>query len=95
MVRPDTGVTIALATFGSKSPESLSPDLQEFFESRIAESTQTPRSNESAAEETASRTPATPEKEKARRFEDMVAATPWFKTRESDNKFIAGVPFLA
>jgi hypothetical protein len=95
MVRPDTGVTIALATFGSKSPESLSPDLQESSESSIAESTQTPRSNESAAEEMTSRTAIPPEKEKAQRFEGMVAATPWFKTRESDNKFIAGFPFLA
>ena len=95
MVRPETDVTIAVATFGGTRAETASEPLQESSKSSIAESTQTPRSNESAAEEMTSRTAIPPEKEKAQRFEGMVAATPWFKTRESDNKFIAGFPFLA
>jgi hypothetical protein len=43
--------------------------------------------------EEVSRTPGKQEKEKARRFEGMVAAKPWFKTRESDHKFIGSFPF--
>ena len=40
----------------------------------------------------ASGTPGQPEKEQARRFEGLVAATPWFKARERDQKFIGGFP---
>jgi hypothetical protein len=92
MVTPSSWVTRAIATFGEKASESRSPALQESADSSIAEGQEKPLLGDSATSHEVSRTPDKPEKEKTRRFEGIVAATPWFKTRESDQKFIGGFP---
>jgi hypothetical protein len=90
IVTPESGVAIALATYGKKDAQIPAASLEESTDSSLADSTQTSLVGDSAAKERPSKTPATPEKERAQRFTGIVAAKPWFKTRESDQKFIAG-----
>jgi acetyl esterase/lipase len=92
MVRPDTGVTIALATFGDKSPESATAGREDTTEF-AANQEETAFLGDSAAAQEATKTPRNPEKERARRFTGMATVKPWFKTQESDNKFIGGFAF--
>ena len=59
---------------------------------QLPEAAQSALSGHPGAKFEASGTPGQPEKEQARRFEGLVAATPWFKARERDQKFIGGFP---
>jgi hypothetical protein len=62
-------------------------------QSSLANQEETAFLGDSAAAQETTKTPRNPEKERARRFTGMAAVKPWFKTRESDNKFIGGFAF--